>query len=314
MSFICSACVPRLFVPFLSPTSNSISRKITMEFIKKNQQYREVSEREEDGFHSDTEVESHHDAEEKPYDPVTIEKKYATARVEKPSRQRRRRSRTSLFVAEFRRFRWIIDVVLLVINISLSIVLLRGFNQENAMSTMQVGSSFDGTGPDCISSSAKSTIYFTNTPLVPTKIVKFAADEAFVPNDTAEFFSDATLATWNTIMPIGAGWGAPTQDTFFTTSMTHQLHCVFMMARIYAALSGNMTDMLMSDYHSHYLHCVDYLRQGIMCSADLAMEPHEQTDPDDNGPLDGSWNGHHVCKAYEHVIPYLEGEYYLASV
>ena len=45
-----------------------------------------------------------------------------------------------------------------------------------------------------------------------------------------------------------------------------------------------------------------------MCSADLAMEPHEQTDPDDNGPLDGSWNGHHVCKAYEHVMPYLEGE------
>lgn len=66
-----------------------------------------------------------------------------------------------------------------------------------------------------------------------------------------------------------------------------------MMARIYSSLVSNSTEHLASDYHSHYLHCVDYLRQGIMCSADLAMEPHEQTDPDDNGPLDGSWNGHH---------------------
>lgn len=95
-----------------------------------------------------------------------------------------------------------------------------------------------------------------------------------------------------------------------------------MMARMYAALEGNMRHTLPDDYHTHYLHCVDYLRQGIMCSADLTMEPHEQTDADDNGPLDGSWNGHHgkqlliqsrygadketVCKDYSHVIPYLE--------
>lgn len=123
-----------------------------MDYIKKNQQYREVSEQEEEGFHSDTEVESLHDSNdtlEKPYDPATCEKQPSTTTTRKPSRQRRRRSRTSLFVAEFRRFRWIIDVVLLIINISLSIVLLRGFNQENATSTMQVGSAFDGTGPDC---------------------------------------------------------------------------------------------------------------------------------------------------------------------
>jgi hypothetical protein len=82
----------------------------------------------------------------------------------------------------------------------------------------------------------------------------------------------------NTNYPaVGAGWGAPTEDTFFTTSMTHQLHCLFMMSRIYASLTANMPEKLMSDYHSHYLHCVDYLRQGIMCSADMAMEPHEQT-------------------------------------
>lgn len=113
-----------------------------MEYIKKNQQYKEVSysEREEEEYLSGTEVESQHGADEKTLD---------VAKTQRPRRSRPRRSRTSLWVAEFRRFRWLVDVVLLVINISLSVVLLRNFNQENATSKMQVGSSFDGTGPDC---------------------------------------------------------------------------------------------------------------------------------------------------------------------
>lgn len=37
-----------------------------------------------------------------------------------------------------------------------------------------------------------------------------------------------------------------------------------------------------------------------MCAGDLAMEPHDPSDADDNGPLDGSWNGHHgKCPAYQ---------------
>ncbi|KAF2108392.1 hypothetical protein BDV96DRAFT_692759 [Lophiotrema nucula] len=201
------------------------------------------------------------------------------------------RSRTSRVIKRARRFRWLIDTILILVNISLSFLLLRDFRTENSSSSIQVGSDFTGTGPD-----------------FPTKIVRFAADESFVPTNTSEYFSDGVLAKWNTMMPAGAGWGAVKGDTFFTTTMTHQLHCVFMMMRIYSNLLENRRANLSSDYHSHYLHCVDYLRQGIMCSADLTMEPHGPADADDNGPLDGSWNGHHVCKDYSHVIPYLEGE------
>jgi hypothetical protein len=115
-----------------------------MEFIKKNQQYKEVSysEREEEEYLSSTEVESVHDAEEK-------QSNITKTKAQHPRRSRPRRSRTSLFVAEFRRFRWLVDVVLLTINITLSVVLLRNFNQESATSTVQVGSSFERTGPDC---------------------------------------------------------------------------------------------------------------------------------------------------------------------
>ncbi|KAK7964466.1 hypothetical protein PG988_011440 [Apiospora saccharicola] len=198
-------------------------------------------------------------------------------------------STTRKYMTKFRRYRWIVDTLLLCVNISLSLLLVRDFWREKSISTIQVGGDVTGLGPT-----------------FPTKILKFNADPAFVPNDTAKFFSNETIATWNTMLPIGSGWGEVTDETFFTTSMTHQLHCVFMMARIYSNLERNTKEHLPGDYHSHYLHCVDYLRQGIMCSGDLAMEPHDRSDSDDNGPLDGSWNGHHVCKDYDHVMPYLE--------
>lgn len=65
------------------------------------------------------------------------------------------------------------------------------------------------------------------------------------------------------------------------------------MARIYAALQPGVNRTLPEDYQSHYLHCIDYLRQAIMCAGDVAMEPHSPTDADDNGPGDGSWAGYH---------------------
>lgn len=66
-----------------------------------------------------------------------------------------------------------------------------------------------------------------------------------------------------------------------------------MMARIYSGISSNMTSALPNDPDTHFLHCVDYLRQGIMCSADLALEVHDSMDADDLGPLDGGWSGIH---------------------
>jgi len=66
-----------------------------------------------------------------------------------------------------------------------------------------------------------------------------------------------------------------------------------MMGRIYAGVTHDMKQKLPEDYHHHFLHCIDYLRQGIMCSADLALEVHGPSDSNDLGPLDGGWNGYH---------------------
>ncbi|RYC64199.1 hypothetical protein CHU98_g2003 [Xylaria longipes] len=139
-----------------------------------------------------------------------------------------------------------------------------------------------------------------------TAVVKWEADMSFVPKNTTEFFSDETLSRWKTLMPGGGNMAWAKGESFSTTSMTHQLHCLFMMGRIYAGMTTGMTDSLPSDYHAHFLHCIDYLRQGVMCSADMALELHDSSDADDLGPQDGGLNGHHVCKDYTQVLGYLE--------
>lgn len=81
------------------------------------------------------------------------------------------------------------------------------------------------------------------------------------------------------------------------------------MGRMYSALQDGKPELLMEDSDTHYFHCIDYLRQAVMCAGDVALEPHSENDGPDNGPLDGGWNGIHVCKNYDEVIGYLERAY-----
>ncbi|KAB5585859.1 hypothetical protein GE09DRAFT_1277311 [Coniochaeta sp. 2T2.1] len=205
------------------------------------------------------------------------------------TKQRRRRN---AFISALHSYRWLIDILLLLVIIALLLVLLLRTDSHGAAQqySLQVGGDYKGASP-----------------IFNTKVVKWEADFSFVPSNTTEFFSDETLAAWNTIMPAGTGRDLESED-FSTTSMTHQLHCLFMMGRIYAGVTANTTEVLPDGYHRHLLHCIDYLRQAIMCSADLALEIHGPDDADDLGPKDGGWNGRHVCKDYSQVLGYLEGQ------
>ncbi|EFX02976.1 hypothetical protein CMQ_2905 [Grosmannia clavigera kw1407] len=182
--------------------------------------------------------------------------------------------------------RWLIDTVLLIVILCLLLLLhARGRPQAS----WQVGGDYTGEGP-----------HFT------TRVVKWESDESFTPSEPNGFYSEKTLARWNTLMPVGAGYASPNKTTFFTTTMTHQLHCVFVLGRIFNALESNNGSSLPEDYQTHVLHCLDYMRQGAMCAADLTLEAHTPMDGSDNGPTDGGWSGHHVCKDYGEVVHYLE--------
>lgn len=91
--------------------------------------------------------------------------------------------------------------------------------------------------------------------------------------------------------------------TVFTTSMTHQLHCLYAVVEVYSGLTSNTP--LPEDHHWHMIHCFDYMRQAIMCSADIALEGLETTFPDHNGGSDG-WDSKHVCRDYSKVKEHLE--------
>ncbi|KAF2465348.1 uncharacterized protein BDR25DRAFT_204684, partial [Lindgomyces ingoldianus] len=182
-----------------------------------------------------------------------------------------------------------LDTCLLLVILGLLLLLLvRNPKGHSPSGSSQLGEDFTSNGPE-----------------FATRIIKWESDMSFVPTNTSEFLTDEVLARWNTIMPARTGFGPPGQ-AFSTTSMTHQLHCVYMLGRTYSGIISGKTQDLPQDYHAHFFHCIDYLRQAVMCSADLALELHKVTDADDLGAGDGGWSGRHVCKDYSQVISYLE--------
>ena len=154
---------------------------------------------------------------------------------------------------------------------------------------------------------------------VPTQITTFEINQTFAPYNTSDFFKPEVLRAWNELIPIGMGFqhikrpelyhDLPTpiiwdqNKTVFTTSMTHQLHCLYAVVEVYSGLKSNVA--LPEDHHWHMIHCFDYMRQAIMCSADMALEGLETTFPDHNGGSDG-WDSKHVCRDYSKVRSHLE--------
>jgi hypothetical protein len=57
--------------------------------------------------------------------------------------------RSNTWARRASRYSWLAHMALALVNISLSFLLLRDFRQENSSGTMQVGSDFTGTGPNC---------------------------------------------------------------------------------------------------------------------------------------------------------------------
>ncbi|CAE7179997.1 hypothetical protein PTNB73_03677 [Pyrenophora teres f. teres] len=146
------------------------------------------------------------------------------------------------------------------------------------------------------------------SPHIPTTITQFKINQTFAPYNASEFFKPEVLQAWNELMPIGMGFqripdpenynNLPTpiiwpNATVFTTSMTHQLHCLYAVVAVYSGMKSG--HKLEDDHHWHMIHCFDYMRQAITCSADMALEGLETTFPDHNGGSDG-WDSKHVCK------------------
>ncbi|KAH9865914.1 hypothetical protein IAQ61_008650 [Plenodomus lingam] len=174
------------------------------------------------------------------------------------------------------------------------------------------------------------------TPSFSSKVVTFRPDARFAPEKAEAFFSNETLEAWLGIVPAGLGYTEitdpqnhhplphPIHDypskSVFTTSLTHQLHCLYTILSAYNAQTVALSSFTSSSSSSprvppvkepwHITHCAEYLRQAIMCGADVALEGAATTFPEgefgDRGGSDG-WDGRHVCRDYGEVMGWLEG-------
>ncbi|KAF3100588.1 hypothetical protein TWF706_006141 [Orbilia oligospora] len=82
----------------------------------------------------------------------------------------------------------------------------------------------------------------------------------------------------------------------FAVSSFHQLHCLHMVVKSYfSALGSHDHDVV------HTKHCLEYLRNSIVCSADSALEPWKK---ELNG-VDGFGNVH-MCRDFEGLFKWAE--------
>ncbi|KAF2475370.1 uncharacterized protein BDR25DRAFT_382312 [Lindgomyces ingoldianus] len=232
---------------------------------------------------------------------VGLDKQWASENF----KSRTRRSKRTICISFLKTTRWFV-----VIGLQLVVIGLLAHDQglfhnvwwnSRTTSAKEVGGDITGWGPH-----------------LPTQIQTFHVDQTYAPYNTSDFFKPETLQAWNELMPRGMGFqhvvdpekynDLPTpiiwpNMTVFTTSMTHQLHCLFAVVQVYSGLTSNVE--LPEDHHWHMIHCFDYMRQAILCSADMSLEGLETTFPDHNGGSDG-WDSKHVCRDPVAVRNYLE--------
>ncbi|KAJ0118621.1 hypothetical protein J7T55_012873 [Diaporthe amygdali] len=187
------------------------------------------------------------------------------------------------------KYRWFITTGLLGIILGFQLVIWNQIRNTTTTCSPQVGGDH-----------VEETKYF------PTEVVQWKADYEFVPLNATEFLDPKVQTKWETLYPAGAGFG-PGGLVYNSTSVTHQLHCVYIMGKIFSAVLTNSPDLPEpDDYEAHFLHCIDYMRQAAMCAGDLAVEPRGEDGQPGPVNLDNAFNGRHVCKDYTQVKSYLE--------
>ncbi|KAK4134666.1 hypothetical protein BT67DRAFT_379503 [Trichocladium antarcticum] len=126
------------------------------------------------------------------------------------------------------------------------------------------------------------------------QITTFAPDHLFVPENGSAFFTDAVQAKWLSLKltsfhPAGLGY----------------LHCLHAILQTVAAYASSQPGRAPGDGAWHVAHCVDYLRQAIVCAGDVALEGQQTTFPPGVVGSDG-WDARHVCRDWGQVRAHLE--------
>lgn len=111
---------------------------------------------------------------------------------------------------------------------------------------------------------------------------------------------------WDSMIPNGLGYIKNTDMVSETSVLSafHQLHCLYTVRRAYYSnrKDGELEDFdLGKERKPHVAHCFDYIRQGILCSADSTIEPAVDTV---NGFLGAGFP--RICRNFEELKGWAE--------
>lgn len=225
-----------------------------------------------------------------------------------PPAARSRKSLASRIISTIKAWRWLIDIALLLVIVYLLL--------ENRAYRASRDITKGATNEEKQIASDPSGF----APRISQHIRKFIPDLDFVPEEPADYFSNKTQQKWLDLVPKGLGYvqidnpeqfdGLPTpltefnESTVFTTSVTHQLHCLHSIVQTFNEMRAYPhTPPSVGPWHMG--HCFEYLRQAIMCAGDTTLEGQATTFPDGVDGSDG-WDAMHVCKDYSQIFHYLE--------
>lgn len=90
------------------------------------------------------------------------------------------------------------------------------------------------------------------------------------------------------------------QENVYMISGMHQLHCLKELQT--SLISGGDVANDTAGLH-HALHCLNYLRQGVLCAADRTLEGPDENPQLGESPLRG-WGVTHTCNSWDALIKY----------
>lgn len=110
-------------------------------------------------------------------------------------------------------------------------------------------------------------------PTFSQKVMAFEPDLDFIPANTSQFWDQSVRDKWLSMVPRGLGYvkvaepskytGLPTpihdypNETVFTTSMPHQLHCLYNILEVYAAMTSDNPHGVPTEMTFHLRHCFE---------------------------------------------------------
>ena len=89
------------------------------------------------------------------------------------------------------------------------------------------------------------------------------------------------------------------EDRTFVITMFHELHCLRMINRAFSKMVGANI--------AHIKHCLNYIRQSVLCDPDLTLEPGNFEERDFEVERVG---GTHVCLDWDPLYEWVDENYF----